>query len=309
MRLALILFTFITVFISNNLQAHDKEATKTPDTQKKIGVVVKVYSLEGNLSDENYTKIITNNQAEYSPALIVEAGKDAEISIMNPKKISEIDEIKIKLRIDVNVKKYAIDFELYQGESSSTSGMSDADIGRDLFFPAKLNDTSKLIYVKTVVMEGSLSQMLAKNELSIAQSSYMYEQAQQYFQEDKIWDQDLRRYNDLKKNIKQNTRQGSTFFYLTNNDSTRLIKGTAIIKGTREDEKHRASNFFARVQHTGLRNFDFKDNLLHFVILPSQSVLLGRWNKSMQIEIVEADFLSFEETEELKDKYEKNSKD
>jgi len=311
MRLSLVLFTLIALLASNNLQANNKENTKITNTPNKVGIVVKIYALESNLSDNNFTEIITNNQPEYTPGLVIEAGKTGGIAIINPEKYDEIDGLNITFNLDDTAKKYSVDFKLYQGEASSIADMSDLDVGRDLVFSAELNGAPKLIQVKTVVMEGSLSQMLAKNLLAIKPSPYIYEEAQQYFQEDKIWDQNLRRYRDLKNKAYYRTRSnrlGSDFFYLTNHDSKRLIKGTLKVKGVNKKYRTNNGSFYGRVQYTGLHNFSFADDLLNFVILPNQSVLLGHWPKAMQLEIVDADFLSAEETTKLRAEYDKNNK-
>ncbi|MCJ8319336.1 MAG: hypothetical protein MJK12_06865 [Colwellia sp.] len=275
---------------------HGNTNTETPEALEKVGVIVKIYALSDNDSDNDFTKIIENDTPEYSPGLIVEAGKTAEIAISNSKNQHELEKLKIKLSIDKTATKYDIDFELHQGEANSISGMTDIEVGDDLLFTAKLNDTTKLVKVKTLQVEGSLSEMMAKNQLVVSQHLTTFEGTQQYFQEDKIWQQDQRRLKNLANNgDRSQTSSKDHFFYLTNNDSKRLIKGTVELIGG-----NKGNDVKTEIFNTGIHFFSLKDNLLHFVILPSQSVLLGRWGRSLKIELVEADFLSVEEVEQLK---------
>ncbi|MCJ8319337.1 MAG: hypothetical protein MJK12_06870 [Colwellia sp.] len=301
MKLKLILLT--AMLFTQTVSANNKQQAST-ETLAQVGVSVKIYPLKeaskGKLSVDELTQIIANSEAEYSPGLVVEEGKTAEISINNSDKNNDIDELKIKFHLNKTANKYAIDVELYQDQSNSISSVTDIDVGSDLIFTAKINDIAKIIKVKTIAIEGSLAETLAKSRLQLTRSTFIISEAQQYFQEDKVWDTSKRRINDLKNNNGRIMGNNSNFYYLTNNDNTRLIKGAVKIQ--------RANNIEppTSVQFTGLYNYSLSDNLLEFIVLPQQSVLLGRWWKSLQIEVVAADFLSAEETEQLKAKHEKN---
>jgi hypothetical protein len=87
---------------------------------------------------------------------------------------------------------------------------------------------------------------------------------------------------------------GVQTFYLTNNDPKRLIKGVIELSSPQLLRVPRSEYNF------GLYNFGLKNNQLEFVVLPGKTVLIGRWQKTVALEIKEASFLSDEDVEKLK---------
>ncbi|MCJ8319338.1 MAG: hypothetical protein MJK12_06875 [Colwellia sp.] len=315
MKLTSLFIVLTTVLFTEISWANNKELTNT-DTTIQVSVDVKIYALkyasEDELSELDFDEIITNNEPEYSQGLTVAAGKTAEATIVYKDKKNDIDSLKVKLSIDKAAKIYAVDLGLYidggffTSKQSSLSRMSDIDVIDDYIFTAKLDDIVKLIKVSIVKITDSSPEMMAKKRLELFRSNLIFKYTQKYFQEDKIWKQDDRRFDSMKKNNPYIGTIGK-YYYIANTDNKRLIRGTVSMKASLMLKLSDYTELPTSVQYTGLKNFSLKDDIFNVVVLPNQSVLLGRYDKGVQIEIIDAQFLSTDETKLLKAKYASNN--
>jgi Tfp pilus assembly protein PilZ len=275
---------FFTLFFTSIVLANNENKTTI------IEVSVNIFSLNDGVSDKNISNILQQENMKASTVYFANAGESSLIDIGKSNAIKD-DKLTMDIKVNDSATKYDINFQLENESDISMPGITSYNVGDDLVFTAKINDASKLIKVMTKVVDENDANQLAMNILKIARKLHLKNTSQQYFEKDNFWKSDARRFRKMSKNII--TPQGH-FFYLTNTDQNRAIKG-AIEFNTPLDLETKTTEY-----NVGIRNFGLKDDQLTFVVLPGKTVLIGRWFSSVNLSIKEASFLTNEEVENLK---------
>ena len=258
--------------------------------QIKIEVSLNIFTLNEDASETTISDILQQQNIKDPSLYYAHAGESALLDIRKNDHNKD-DKFTINIKVNDSATKYDINFQLDNDSKTSIPGISSYSVGDDLVFTAKINGASKLIKVMTKVVDENDANQLAMNILNITRKLHLKNTSQQYFEEDNFWKSDARRFRKMSKNI--TTPQGH-FFYLTNTDQNRAIKG-AIEFNTPLNLETKTTEY-----NVGIRNFGLKDDQLTFVVLPGKTVLIGRWFSSVNLSIKAASFLSNEEVENLK---------
>ena len=252
----------------------------------KIEVSLNIFTLNDDASDTNISDILQQKNIK-DPALhYAHAGESTVLDIGKSD-----DKFTMDIQVNNSATKYNIDFLLENESEFSMPGITSYSVGDDLIFTAKINGVSKLITVMTKAIDENYESKLAMSMLKLSKKLFLKKSNQQYFEEDNFWKSDARRFRKIHKNIVTDEGQ---FFYLTNTDKNRVIKGKIEFK-TPMGLEIKTTEY-----NVGIRNFGLIDNQLTFVILPGKTVLIGRWLRSISIKVKEASFLSNKEVENLK---------
>lgn len=255
-----------------------------------IKVSVSVFSLDSEMSNNKIAEILQQPNLKNVSNFIAKAGESTELDI-DRNDGEKGDSFTINFKANDSATKYDIEFPLVNGGKITIPGISSYEVGNDLVFTARIGDSSKLIKVATNVIGENSGQQLAMQMLTLSKRLVLVDSDQEYFQEDKIWVSDHRRYRIMNRFEEM---MGVQTFYLTNNDPERLIKGIIELSSPKLLRVPRSEYNF------GIHNFGLKNNQLEFVVLPGKTVLIGRWQKTVALEIKEASFLSDEDVEKLK---------
>jgi len=271
----------ITTLLYTNLVCANDEVKGS-----KIEVSVDIFSLKGDISDINLTAFLKQQGSKGSTIFYTKAGESTAIDIEKNVDTSDAN-ILMDIKVNDTATKYDIDFQLADGKKTSIHGINSYDLGNDLAFTAQVNGESKLIKVVTNLIDGNQPAMTM---LELSKKIRLVNPSQQYFEEDKLWKKDNKRFKKLNRKFQQ-----GPFYYLTNTDQTQVIKGVI------EFKTGLGRRIYAREGNIGIRNFALKKNgQLPFVILPGKTLLIGHWDESVGLKIKEASFLSKEKIDNLK---------
>lgn len=259
--------------------------------QTKVEVSVNIFPLKDDTPNKKIADILQQQKIKNSTVYLTHAGKSTLLDI--GKNYDQDDGVfAMDIKINNSATKYDIDFQLENKSEDSMPGISSYNVGEDLIFTAKIDGELKLIQVITKTVGANNANQLAKNMLDISKLLFLKDSSQKYFEEDNFWKNDTKRFRRLNKSSLTNAAK---FFYLTNSDPDRAIKGIIKLKMPMGLEVN-ASEF-----NMGIRNFGLRKGELTFVIQPGKTVLIGRWRKPISITIKEASFLTNEDVDNLKE--------
>jgi hypothetical protein len=280
----------VSIFIYSALLFTNVALADNESTSKKIEVSVSVFPLDVEVSDKKITDILQQPNTNTSTVFYTKAGESKILDVgKDNNKLA--DKFKMNFKVNDTATKYDIDFQLENGGETPMPGITSHEVGYDLAFTTKINNSSKLIKVVTHVISENNTNTSASQMLTISRKLFLEDSSQKYFEEDNFWKLNPRRFRIMNKS---GVRESMSYFYLTNTDQNRVIKG--IIQF---DDRLRI-DVESTVHNVGIYNFGLKDNQLTFVVLPGKTVLLGRWLAPVNLEIKEASFLTNQEVENLK---------